>query len=198
MPVTLTSSALGRGREMPPPRKIDLIPAELRERLAETLAGRGFGDIVDVTEELNFWLEEEGLELTIGKSAVGEFSKALKDQRDAFKLAETLLADMDIEQESDMHKVLMQMIATSAVHMMQSVREEEGHLEPKDLMNLGRMLKDLMQSAGIREKLREDERVRVAREAKEEAADSMSKSAKKIGLSAENVAQIRADILGVS
>lgn len=154
---------------MPAPAKLDLIPDELRQWLKEELEQRGFGDIVDVTEALNFRLQEQGLELSVGKTAVGKFSKALKDQREAFTLAETLLSDMDIEAEGELHKVLMQMIATSAVHMMQSVREDNGHLEPKDLMSLGRMLKDLMASSSMREKLLEDERKRVTREAKEAA-----------------------------
>jgi hypothetical protein len=152
---------------MPSPRKLDLIPSELRDRLAKTLAANGFANILAVTEDLNVWLDETGCELRIGKTAVGEFSKLLKDQRDAFALAETLLSDMDIEQESNMHRALMQMIAASAVQMMKAVREDDGHLEPKDLMALGRMLKDLMQSAGFREKLREDERRRVAAEARD-------------------------------
>lgn len=158
---------------MPPPRKIDLLPPELRERLTRVLGDRGFGDIVAVTEELNFWLEEEGLQLRIGKSAVGDFSKALKDQREAFALAETLLDDMDVERESDMHKVLMQLIATAAVKLMASVKEGES-LSAQELMNLGRMLKDIMGSAGIREKLRKDERERIAREAREAEAERLA------------------------
>lgn len=154
---------------MPPVAKLDLIPDEIRRWLSEELAERGFGQIIDVTEALNFRLEESGQTLTIGKTAVGNFAKALKDQREAFSLAETLLADMDIEAEGELHKVLMQMIATSAVHMIQSVREEGAHLEPKDLMNLGRMLKDLMASSGIREKIQNDERERIAKEAREAA-----------------------------
>ena len=153
---------------MPPPRKIDLIGEELRRWLAEELQARGFGEITDVTEALNFRLEEAGKQVRIGKSAVGAFSRALKDQREAFSLAETLLSDMDIEAEGELHKVLMQMIATSAIHMINAVREGEGHLEPKDLMALGRMLKDLMSSSGMREKLLSDERERVAREARAE------------------------------
>ena len=118
----------------------------------------GFGNIVGVTDDLNLWLEEEGEEIRVGKSSVGEFSRLLKDQRDAFAMAETLLSDMDIEAESNMHKVLMQMIATAAFQMMQSVSEKEGVFDPKALASLSRMLKDLMHSAGLREKLREDER----------------------------------------
>ena len=187
---------------MPPPKKLDLIPDEVRQRLKHRLAERGFADIEAVTDELNSWLADEGLAISIGKTAVGEYSKLLKDQREAFSVAETLLSDMDIEQEGDLHKTLMQMIATSAVQMMRAVRETDGHLDPKDLMSLGRMLKDLMHSAGIREKLLSDERARVAQEAREAAQAEMTEAFDKVvtaeaGLSAERVAQMRKDFLGV-
>ncbi len=182
---------------MPRPKKLDLIPIELRQRLAQTLQDRGFADIVEVTEELNFWLEERGEEIRIGKTSVGEFSKLLKDQRDAFAMAETLLADMDIEAESNMHKVLMQMIATAAFQMMQTVAEKDGHFDPKSLAALSRMLKDLMQSAGIREKLRKEERDRVAQEARESAAEGIEKKSKQLGLTRDTVEGIKAAILGV-
>lgn len=182
---------------MAPPRKIDLVPEELRERLREALAARGWGDIVDLTDQLNAWLEEDGLELRLSKSAVGRYSKLLKDQREAFGMAETLLSDLDIEAEGELHRTLMQMIATSAMHMMQAVREEDGHLDAKSLMSLGRMLKDLMQSAGFREKLLEDERTRVARAAKAEAADTAERAVREAGMSAETAEAIKGLILGV-
>ncbi|ALF02066.1 MULTISPECIES: phage protein Gp27 family protein [Salipiger] len=153
---------------MPPPKKLDLIPEEIRRWLAEELRDRGFADILEVTEALNARIAAEGLELSIGKSAVGDFSKALKDQREAFAIADQLLSDLDIEREGEIHRVLMQMIATSAVQMIRAVREEDEHLDAKDLMSLGRMLKDLMASSGMREKLLADERARVAEQAREE------------------------------
>ncbi|MDD9731047.1 DUF3486 family protein [Mameliella sp. AT18] len=186
---------------MPPPKKLDLIPEELRRWLAEELRDRGFADIVDVTEALNFRLQEAGLELSVGKTAVGDFSKALKDQREAFAIAETLLSDLDIEAEGELHKVLMQMIATSAIHMIQSVRAEDQHLDPKDLMSLGRMLKDLMSSSGMREKLLADERARVAREAREvaqaEMDEALEATATEAGLSAEMLDRLRKGVLGL-
>lgn len=187
---------------MPPPKKLDLIPAEIKDRLKAALEKRGFGDIIEVTDDLNAWLSEEGFSISIGKTAVGAYSKLLKDQRDAFTLAETLLSDMDIEAESDLHKVLLQMIATSAVHMMQNVREQDGHLDPKDLMNLGRMLKDLMSSVGIREKITADERARIAKEerekAKTEMADAMDGVMAEAGLSNDLVSDMRNKFLGLS
>lgn len=183
---------------MPPPRKIDLVPEQLRDWLRDELADRGFADIVEVTEALNFRLEQDGLELRLGKTAVGEFSKLLKDQREAFGMAETLLADMDIEAESDIHRTLMQMIATSAMQMMQSVRQEDGHLDAKDLMSLGRMLKDLMQSAGFRERLLSDERDRVAKEARQAAAEAVEKSSSDLGLTQQTAEAVKSMILGVT
>ncbi|MEO0861128.1 MAG: phage protein Gp27 family protein [Pseudomonadota bacterium] len=182
---------------MPPPRKIDLVPEKLRDWLRDELAERGFADIVEVTEALNFRLEQDGLELRLGKTAVGEFSKLLKDQREAFGMAETLLADMDIEAEGDIHRTLMQMIATSAMQMMQAVRQEDGHLDAKSLMSLGRMLKDLMQSAGFRERLLSDERDRVAKEARQAAAEAVEKSSSDLGLTEETAEAVKSMILGV-
>ncbi|MCT4554647.1 MAG: DUF3486 family protein [Pelagimonas sp.] len=186
---------------MPPPKKLDLLPDDLRRWLAEELSDRGFADIVEVTEALNFRLEESGQELRIGKSAVGDFSKALKDQREAFEFADLVLSDLDVEKEGDLHRALMQMIATSAIHMMRNVREEDGHLDPKDLMSLGRMLKDLMSSSGIREKLLADERARIEKKAREardaEIAEALDGASKEAGLSAEMSANLRRNVLGL-
>lgn len=183
---------------MPPPKKLDLVPEELIDQLKQMLADRGFGDIVEVTDEFNTLLKVNGCEISIGKTSVGNFSKLLKDQRDAFSMAETLLSDMDLEAESDMHRTLMTMIATSAMQMMSAVRREDGHLPASDLMNLGRMLKDLMGSTGIREKLLDDERKRIAQKAREEAAEAGVKAVRQAGLSRELEEQIKADILGVA
>jgi len=186
---------------MPRPKKLDLIPVEFRLRLAQLLQDRGFGDHIAVTAELNSWLDERGEEINIGKSAVGEFSKLLKSQRDAFAMAETLLSDMDIEAESNMHKVLMQMIATAAFQMMQAMSENDKEFDPKSLANLSRMLKDLMQSAGMREKLREDERRRIAQEAREaeaaEMAERLDSAVSEVGLSPEAAKGLRNKVLGL-
>ncbi|MEM7669720.1 MAG: phage protein Gp27 family protein, partial [Pseudomonadota bacterium] len=139
----------------------------------------------------------EGCEIRVGKTAVGNFSKMLKDQREAFSMAETLLSDMDLEAESDMHRTLMTMIATSAMQMMRSVREGNGHLPAGDLMNLGRMLKDLMGSSAVREKLLADERRRIAQEAREDAAETAAKTVRQAGMSEELENRIKANILGV-
>lgn len=183
---------------MPRPRKLDLIPQELQARLKAALEQRGYADIVEVTEELNFWLEDAGLEITIGKSAVGEFSKVLKDQRDAFNFAEVIMKDLDIEGESEMHKAIMQMIAVHAVKLMRKASDDEEVLPAKDLMALGKMLKEVMSSAGIREKMLADDEERVAKKARVEAAAAATKVAQQAGISEETVEAVKQSILGVA
>jgi len=106
-----------------------------------------------------------------------------------------LLSDLDIEGESNMHKVLMQMIATAAFQMMQGMSEKDQGFDPKSLANLSRMLKDLMQSAGMREKLREDERRRVSQEAREQAVDDIEQAATQLGMTKDTVQGIREQVL---
>lgn len=152
---------------MPPPKKLDLIPEQLRQRLAEVLRDRGFGQIVETTEDLNAWLEDEGLEITVGKTAVGDFSKALKDQREAFAVADALMQSMDVEDEGKVQAGLYQMISATAMHAIMHVRDDDKHLSADESAKYARMMKDLMSSSGMREKLLADERARVAREARE-------------------------------
>lgn len=180
---------------MPKPRKVDLMPREWRDWLASELATRGFAEIEEITEALNDRLEQDGQQLSLSKSAVGRYSKLLKQQNEAFSMAETLLADMDLEGESDMHKALMQMIAAAAMRLMQGVVEEGGELAPRDLMSLGKMLKDLMSSAGIREKLMADERKRIAEEARaallHEQAEALEVGVSRGAINAEAAAAAR-------
>lgn len=84
---------------MPPPRKIDLLPAAFREQLQAELRESGFGDYVGITERLNFRLEEAGLTLRVGKSAVHEFGAEYREfvrlQEQASDWAAEWLGEMD-------------------------------------------------------------------------------------------------------
>ena len=60
---------------MPPPRKVDLLPSELRGWLQDELRSRGFAGYEDLAEALNFRLDEAGLELRIGNSAIHSYGQ---------------------------------------------------------------------------------------------------------------------------
>lgn len=141
---------------MPPPRKIDLLPAELRGWLQEELRVSGFAGYEDLAERLNFRLEEEGLELRIRKSAIHaygvEYEAMVRAQEEASAWAVGWMQDEGLADEAKRHSVLFQMITTLAFKAMKSQQLKEGSdIDPKELHFLGKMLKDIMSSSGIRE-----------------------------------------------
>jgi len=106
--------------------------------------------------------------------------------------------DNGLEEEAQRHNVLFQMITTLAFKVMQAqMMKEGGKIDPRELHFLGKMLKDVMSSSGIREKLVTEERARIAREAREAAAETAVKAASEAGMSAETSEAIKAQILGV-
>ncbi|WP_151720204.1 phage protein Gp27 family protein [Gemmobacter serpentinus] len=141
---------------MPPPRKIDLLPAEMRGWLQEELRAAGFAGYEDLAERLNFRLEAEGLELRIRKSAIHaygvEYEAMVRAQEEASAWAVGWMQDEGLADEAKRHSVLFQMITTLAFKVMKSQALKEGdEIDPKELHFLGKMLKDVMSSSGIRE-----------------------------------------------
>ena len=187
---------------MPPPRKVDLLPSELRAWLQEELKARGFGDYVALSEALNARLEDEGLQLRIGKSAIHaygqEYAEFVKYQEEASAWAAGWMNDNGLEEEAQRHNVLFQMITTLAFKVMQSqMMKDGGEINPQELAFLGKMLKDVMASSGMREKLMEAERARIATEVRAQAADEIEQKATALGLTRDTVQSIRSEILGV-
>lgn len=188
---------------MPPPRKVDLLPPEIRDWLKDELKLRGFGDYVELTDALNFRLEEQGLELRLGKTAVHafgqEYAEFVKYQEEASAWAVSWMQENGLEEEAQRHNVLFQMITTLAFKVMASQMTKEGdEINPQELLFLGKMLKDVMASSGIRQKLIKDEREQAAKEARALAAADVEASARQLGLTTETVEGIKARILGVA
>lgn len=156
---------------MPPRKKVTLLPAELQLWLKEELVARGFADYEELTEELNRRLEGAGQELRLGKSAVHsfgqEYEKFAQLQEEAGAWAQQWMADNDLSDEAEQHRVLFQMMTSVAFKVLKSQMIKEGEqIDPRELHFLGRMMKDIMSSSGIREKLVAEERERIAEEAR--------------------------------
>lgn len=191
---------------MPPPRKVDLLPSEFKKYLQEELKKRGFAGYEELAEDLNFRLEEAGQELRIGKSALHaygqEYAEFVKYQEEASAWAADWMNDNGLEEEAQRHNVLFQMITTLAFKVMQSQMLKTGEeINPQELHFLGRLMKDVMSSSGMREKLVADERARIAREAREaaqtEAEERFEAVVTEAGLGDEVIARMRNGFLGV-
>ncbi|WP_444464252.1 phage protein Gp27 family protein [Rhodobacter capsulatus] len=148
---------------MPPPRKIDLLPQELRAWLQEELRARGFGQYEELAEALNFRLEEAGLDLRIRKSAIHawgtEYQEFVRLQEQASDWAKEWLGDMGMEDQAQRQNVLFQMLTTLAFKVMQAEVSKEGaEISPQNLHFLARMMKDVMSSSGIVQAMQEKEK----------------------------------------
>ena len=127
---------------------------------------RGFSGYEELAEDLNFRLEEMGCELRIQKSALHEFgagySEFVKHQEMASSWAKGWMTENGLEDEAQRHNVLFQMVTTLAFKVMQSQMTKDGdEIDPRELHFIGKMLKDVMASSGIRQKLMQDERERI-------------------------------------
>lgn len=187
---------------MPPPRKVDMLPPELRTWLHEWWKQKGFHGYEELAEELNFRLAEEGMELRIGKSALHsygqEYEQFVKLQDEAGAWASQWLAENDLSEEADRHRVLFQMMTSVAFKVLKAQMGKEGdEIDPRELHFLGKMMKDIMASSGIREQLMVKERARIAAEERARAVDALADQSDELGLSGEVIARLRREFLGV-
>lgn len=148
---------------MPPPRKIDTLPPEIREWLQDTLRERGFADYVAITEELNDKLADAGKVVNLHHATVHrygqEYKAFVKTQETASAWAQGWMTENGLEEEAKRHNVLFQMVTALAFKAMEARMTAEGEeIDPKELHFIGRMLKDIMASAGIRQNMLAAER----------------------------------------
>ncbi|MEP1330119.1 phage protein Gp27 family protein [Pseudophaeobacter sp.] len=192
---------------MPPPRKVDLLPSELKKWLQDALKERGFSGYEELAEDLNFRLEEEGCELRIRKSALhsygSEYEEFVKCQDEASSWAAGWMNENGLEDEAQRHNVLFQMITALAFKVMQSQMGKDGaQIDPRDLHFIGKLMKDVMASSGIREKLMGDERARIEAAARKAAAAEMAETleaaTEEAGLSPKAAEFLRKKVLGMS
>lgn len=148
---------------MPAPRKVDLLPPELRRWLQDELRARGFADYEALAEALNGRLEEAGSELRIRKSALHDFGAEYREfvrlQEQASDWAKEWLGEMGMDDQAQRQNVLFQMLTTLAFKVMQAEVAKEGtEISPQSLHFLARMMKDVMSSSGIVQAMREKDR----------------------------------------
>lgn len=148
---------------MPPPRKIDQLPVEIRDWLQQTLRERGFADYIAVTEELNDRLADAGKVVSFHHATVHRFGQEyrafVETQEKASAWAQGWMLENGLEDEAKRHNVLFQMVTSLAFKAMESRMLAEGdEIDPKDLHFIGKMLKDIMASSGIRQNMLAAER----------------------------------------
>lgn len=177
---------------MPPPKKVDQLPPEIRDWLQQTLRERGFSDYVAITDELNDKLAEVGKVVNFHHATVHRFGQEyrafVKTQETASAWAQEWMQENGLEDEAKRHNVLFQMVTALAFKAMEAQMTRDGDdIDPKELHFIGRMLKDIMASAGIRENMlvaerkSQSEKLNAAVEAGELTADIAQKAREIMG-----------------
>lgn len=185
---------------MPPVPKIAQLPEEIRKWLHATLVQRSFGSIEAVTAELREMLRQAGVEMTIGKSAVGVESQRLKRAQEAIRAtteAAKVLAESSRDDGDTRSEAAMAIVQSEVFEMLLRVREAEGEVDPVqrlDVMNEAALGLSRLSRARINQAKWKQE----VEERAKAAADAVSKIAKSGGLPAATVAEIRAQILGIT
>ncbi len=182
------------------------MPEEFRDWLHRALKEGGWSGYAKIADDLNTKLQAAGYEVSIGKSAVHEYGQEyrefVKHQELASQWAAGWMNENGLEEEAQRHNVLFQMVTTLAFKVMQSQMTKDGdEIDPKELHFIGKMLKDVMASSGIREKLMDDERGRIEAAARKAAAAEMAENleaaTEEAGLSPEAADFLRKKILGM-
>jgi hypothetical protein len=185
---------------MPRVKKIATLPEDSRHWLERELAARGFGDIVAITAELNAGLAARGLDVTVGKSAVGEHAKRVRRAQEAIHAtteAARLIAEAAPDEGDNRSAAAMAIVQSEVFELLLQVRESEDMKDPVarlDVMNEAALGLSRLSRARVNQS-----RWNTEVQAKAQAAcEKVTKLARKGGLDAGTVAEIRASILGIT
>lgn len=140
---------------MPPPRKVDRLPAEIRNWLREVLKERGFSGYEEITEDLNFRLEEEGVDLRIGKSAIHAFGQEFKDYAEAQDQAQeqirVFLEEASLQDEVDVTSALFQQLTAIQWRLQMMMADPRNLPDPRGMKDLTTALNNLIRSTSLRD-----------------------------------------------
>ncbi len=171
---------------MPPRSKVSLLPDDVRANLDARLIQSGFSGYVELSE----WLTSQGFE--IKKSALHAYGSNFEERVNALKVA-TQQARAIVEQSPDdegaMSEALMRLVQEKIFSILLELE-----VDPSKV-NLSSITKSVAQLA--RASVAQKEYAAKVRERASAAAEAASTIAKRGGLSATSVAEIRSAILGI-
>ncbi|ANT39898.1 hypothetical protein RGUI_0827 [Rhodovulum sp. P5] len=151
---------------MPPPRKVDLLPEELRRWLQDALRARGFSDYEGLADELNAMLEARGEELRIQKSALHAFGQEFRDyarmQDQAQDEIRAFLEEASLKDEVDVTSALFQQLTTIQWRLQMAMATPDALPDPRGMKDLTTALNNLIRSTGLRDAILKAEHAALA------------------------------------
>ncbi|TYB11834.1 DUF3486 family protein [Aggregatibacter actinomycetemcomitans] len=180
--------------------KVDLLPADIKTRLAMMLRDKMFSQ-AEILEEINDLIRDCGLPETALLSKTGLNRYASKMEKIGAKIRESReVAEVWTKQfgeskksESDLGKLLMETVKIIAFHKAMNLGEMDD-VDPKVINQLALVANRIEQAQSINE---ERER-KIRKEMAQLAAETAEKVISQAGLSQETVDHLKAKILGIA
>ncbi|WP_233139446.1 DUF3486 family protein [Aggregatibacter actinomycetemcomitans] len=180
--------------------KVDLLPADIKTRLAMMLRDKMFSQ-AEILEEINDLIRDCGLPDTALLSKTGLNRYASKMEKIGAKIRESReVAEVWTKQfgeskksESDLGKLLMETVKIIAFHKAMNLGEMDD-VDPKVINQLALVANRIEQAQSINE---ERER-KIRKEMAQLAAETAEKVISQAGLSRETVDHLKAKILGIA
>lgn len=169
---------------MPPRSKVAALPVEVKAWLDKALAENNFSDYEALADELS------GRGFAISKSALHRYGQNFEERLSALKIASEqarAVVAAAPDEEGAVNEALMRLVQE---HLFKLLLTEGGQI---DLPKVAKAVAELGRASVVQKKWQAE-----YREKAEAAAAKVEKIAKKGGLNAETVAEIRREILGVA
>jgi len=169
---------------MPPRSKVAALPAEVKTWLDKALAENNFSDYEALADELS------GRGFAISKSALHRYGQNFEERLSALKIASEqarAVVAAAPDEEGAVNEALMRLVQE---HLFKLLMTEGGQI---DLPKVAKAVAELGRASVVQKKWQAEVRTKA-----EAAASQVEKIAKKGGLDADTVAEIRREILGVA
>lgn len=169
---------------MPPRSKVATLPANVKDWLDKALAENNFSDY----EALSADLAARGF--AISKSALHRYGQSFEDRLSALKIASEqakAIVTAAPDDEGAVNEALMRLVQEQIFKLLMA---SEGKV---DLPKVAKAVAELGRASVVQKKWQAEVRAKA-----EAAASQVERIAKKGGLNAETVAEIRREILGVA
>nr|WP_113865492.1 DUF3486 family protein [Brenneria salicis]NMN90541.1 uncharacterized protein DUF3486 [Brenneria salicis ATCC 15712 = DSM 30166]RBP64871.1 uncharacterized protein DUF3486 [Brenneria salicis ATCC 15712 = DSM 30166]RLM31589.1 hypothetical protein BHG07_04850 [Brenneria salicis ATCC 15712 = DSM 30166] len=188
-----------RGR----PSKIDLLPPVIRDALHQMLRDKQYTQ-EQIREAINELIDEHNLpdDMQLSRTGLNRYASRMEKIgsriRASREMADVWVARLGTSPTTDVGKLLMEFVKTLAFETSMTLAEEseEGKkaVEPKALGQLA-LVAQRLESAAMASHKREKE---IRQAFAEEAAAQTEKIVSQAGLSADKVADIKKQILGIA
>lgn len=178
--------------------KIDLLPDDVKQ-LLDGLLRDGKNSQQEVLQAVNEYIEQQGLpeDLKPSRSGLNRYSSRMeaigKDLRDVREVSQALVAQLGDKPTGEVSKLILEIGRTQLFKAMMNANEKDGEVDIgmiKDAMLAAQRLESAAMSSHKREK-------EIRKSFADEAAKVAETVAKKAGMTAETVSNIKKEILGI-